>query len=152
MYLPDFTLTVPGYNDGGSGHQILYTGGVAPISDSMDTIDAFLGVMDFETEADRTNAVAAALTVMLRNHWPGGKPIVVATATKSHAGKDTVLAFASGISGSVSISYQATNWALERNLSGYQHQPRHGDGRHRERAAGSWRPLHCFGHPRTLCH
>ena len=118
MYLSDFGLTVPGYNDGGSGHQILYVGGKPAISDSLDTINKFLGVMDFETEADRTNAVAAALTVMLRNHWPGGKPIVVATATKSHAGKDTVIAFASGASGSVSISYQATNWALERSFVG----------------------------------
>src|SRR5208337_3048070 len=25
-YLPDFTLAVPGYNDGGDGHRILYLG------------------------------------------------------------------------------------------------------------------------------
>jgi hypothetical protein len=118
MYLPDFTLTKTGYNDGGPGHRIYYTGGDAAISHSQEAITAFLNVMAFDTPADRTNAVAAALTVMLRNHWPGGKPIILATATKSHAGKDTVIAFASGISGSVSISYQATNWALERSLVG----------------------------------
>ena len=118
MYLADFRLTAPGYNDGGPGHRIYYTGGQPVVSDSLDTINAFLDVMDFDTPADRTNAVAAALTVMLRNFWPGGKPIIVATATKSHAGKDTVIAFASGVSGSVSISYQATDWALERSLVG----------------------------------
>jgi hypothetical protein len=74
--------------------------------------------MAFDSEADRANAVAAALTVMLRNHWPGGKPILAVTATKSHAGKDTVIAFAAGIDGSVSISYQSTDWALERSFVG----------------------------------
>ena len=118
MYLPDFTLTRTGYNDGGPGHRIVYMGGEPVIGDSLDAINAFLGVMDFETAADRTNAVAAALTVTLRNHWRGGKPIIVATATKSHAGKDTVIDFASGTIVSVSISYQATNWALERSLVG----------------------------------
>jgi hypothetical protein len=118
MYLPDFTLTAPGYNDGGKGYRILYLGGEPQVSDSMDTINAFLDVMEWESNADRTNAVAAALTVMLRNHFPGGKPVILATATKSHAGKDTTLAFAAGLGGSVSISYQATNWALEHDFVG----------------------------------
>src|SRR5262249_18506893 len=26
LYLPDFTLTMPGYNDGGPGHRVVYTG------------------------------------------------------------------------------------------------------------------------------
>jgi len=82
MYLPDFTLTRTGYNDGGPGHRIVYTGGEPVIGNSLDAINAFLGVMDFETAADRTNAVAAALTVTLRNHWRGGKPIIVATAMR----------------------------------------------------------------------
>ena len=118
MYLADFTLTKPGYNDGGDGYRVYYTGGDPAISDSMETIKAFLRIMDWESDADRTNALAAALTVTLRNQWPGGKPIIVATATKSQAGKDTVIALASGTSGSVSISYQATNWALERSFVG----------------------------------
>ncbi len=75
MYLPDLTPTKSGYNDGGTGHRIYYTGRNPATSESLDTINAFLGVMDFDTPADRTNTVAAALTVMLRNHWPGGKPI-----------------------------------------------------------------------------
>ena len=118
VYLPDFSLTATGYNDGGPGNRIVHTGGKAEVSDSLDTIKSFLEVMEFESNADRTNAVAAALTVMLRNFWPGGKPIIVATANKSHAGKDTVIAFATGVGKSVSISYQATNWASERAFVG----------------------------------
>ncbi len=52
--------------------------------------------MNFASAADRTNAVAAALTVMLRNHWPGGKPCLVVTSTKSHGGKETIVQFATG--------------------------------------------------------
>ena len=118
MYLPDFRLTSPGYNDGGEGHRILYLGDKPKVSYLLDTINAFLDVMEWESNADRTNAVGAALTVMLRNHWNGGKPIILATASKSHAGKDTTLAFAAGLAGSVSISYQGTNWALERSFVG----------------------------------
>lgn len=118
LYLPDFTLTNPGFNDGGPRNHILYTGDDPLISDSQDTINSFLDVMLFKTNADRTNSVAAALTVLLHNHWPGGKPIVLATATKSHAGKDTIILFATGTNKSVSISYQATNWAFERSFVG----------------------------------
>jgi hypothetical protein len=118
LYLPDFSLARPGYNDGGPGFRILYVGPEADVSDSLATVNSFLDVMEFETNADRTNTVAAALTVALRNHWPGGKPIILATATKSHAGKDTVISFAAGVAGLVSISYQATNWAFERSFVG----------------------------------
>ena len=117
-YRPDFSRTVPGFNDGGDGHRILYVGEVAAVSDNLDTINSFLDVMAFETNADRTNTVAAALTVLLHDHWPGGKPIILATATKSHAGKDTVIRFATGMNKSVSISYQSTDWAVERNFVG----------------------------------
>src|SRR5262249_19814564 len=34
LYLPDFTLTMPGYNDGGPGHRVMYTG---PKSDLANT-------------------------------------------------------------------------------------------------------------------
>ena len=37
--------------------------------------------MEFATNADRTNAVALALTVMLRYLWPGAKPIGIVTST-----------------------------------------------------------------------
>ncbi len=118
LYLPDFTLTKPGYNDGGVGSRLFYVGEKAVIADGMAVINSFLDVMAFATNADRTNAVAAALTVTLHNFWPGGKPIILATATKSHAGKDTVILFASGVHKSVSISYQPTDWAVERSFVG----------------------------------
>ena len=117
-FLPDFSLTRPGLNDGGEGHRIFYTGESPTVSNSMETINSFLNVMDFASNADRTNAVAAALTVLLRNHWSGGKPILTVTATKSHAGKDTIIAFAANEARSTSISYQATNWAFERAFVG----------------------------------
>lgn len=116
--LADWSITMPGFNDGGEYHRILFTGKSVEQSSSLDTINQFLDVMDFSTPADRTNAVAAALTVLARDHWPGGKPIILATATKSHAGKDTVIEFAAGLAAKVSISYQETDWALERSFVG----------------------------------
>lgn len=118
IFLPDFTLTKPGYNDGGEGHRYVYIGDEPLVIDLTDCIDSFLDVMDFDTEADLANTIAAALTVMLWNHWPGGKPIILATASKSHAGKDTIILFAVGLNGQCSISYQDTDWALERSLVG----------------------------------
>jgi hypothetical protein len=44
------------------------------------------------------------------------------TATKSHAGKDTVILFASGQTRQCSISYQSTDWALERSFVGAAQQ------------------------------
>ena len=117
-FMSDFALTRPGLNDGGTHSSVFYVGDSPTVSDTTETIDKFLDVMSFASNADRTNAVAAALTVLLRNHWTGGKPIVTVTATKSHAGKDTVLAFASNENDSVSISYQSTNWAFERSFVG----------------------------------
>jgi hypothetical protein len=144
--LTDWSFARPGFNDGGDDNRILFTGHpVEPIS-SLNTINSFLDVMAFEAQADRTNAVAAALTVLCRDHWHGGKPIILATATKSHAGKDTVIEFAAGLAGKVSISYQATNWALERAFVGaVKTSPDVGvlvtenarlDGRHRKIASG----------------
>jgi len=118
VLLADFSVSTPGFNDGGENHRILFTGMAVEASASLDTINSFLDVMAFETQADRTNAVAAALTVLARDHWPGGKPIILATATKSHSGKDTVIKFAAGLAGTVSISYQATDWAVERSFVG----------------------------------
>lgn len=124
LYLPDINMTALGYNDGGEGQRVLYLGGEPAFSDSMDTINAFLDVMAFDSNADRTNTVASALTVLLRNFWPGGKPIIVTTATKSHAGKDTIISFAAGLEQLTSISYQSTDWALERSFVGaIKHSP-----------------------------
>lgn len=65
-YLDDITLTRPGYNDGGHGQRILHVGDVPRIESEHEAIDRFLDVMAFASDADRVNAVAAALTVMLR--------------------------------------------------------------------------------------
>jgi hypothetical protein len=115
---PDFAPCSPGYNDGGPGQRILYIGGDPWCKPTHERIDAFLDAMNFATEADRTNALAAALTVQLHNHWPGGKPILAVTADKSHSGKDTVLDFASGMHPHVSISYQKPDWPVERAIAG----------------------------------
>ena len=114
--LPDFRLTAPGYNDGGFGRRILFTGRSALIRMGLEYINRFLDIMAFETEADRANALAAALIVLLRNLWPGGKPIIIVTSTKSHGGKETVISFIALGTLMVSISYQETDWALERQF------------------------------------
>lgn len=118
MYMPDFSLTQPGFSDGGPGARILYTGDTPLVLESHDRTDAFLRQMDFASQADRTNALAAAVTVVLRNHFIGGKPVFVATGSKSHSGKDTVILFAAGECGQCSVSYQSTDWAVERCFVG----------------------------------
>ena len=40
-------------------------------------------VIEFESRADRTNAVAAALTTLLRHHWLGEKPLYQITTDRS---------------------------------------------------------------------
>lgn len=112
-YLPDFRLMQPGYNPGIAGHRFYCAGSKAEVANALDAIPRFLDVMAFASNADRTNAVAAALTVLLRNHWPGGKPALVVTSTKSHGGKDTVILFASGTTPKESITYEPTDWALQ---------------------------------------
>jgi hypothetical protein len=115
-YLPDFRLAVPGYNDGGAGQRILYLGREAQINDSSPALTAFLGVMSFASNSDRTNAVALALTVLLRNFWPGAKPVGIITSSKSHGGKETVVTFAAGSTPIVSVDYQVTDWAFRQGL------------------------------------
>ena len=115
-YLPGFTLTKPDYNDGGDGHRVFFVGESAEPSDSMERINTFLGVMDFQTQSDRANAVAGLLTVALRHHWPGGKPIILATASKSHSGKDTVLDFIAGQTPRTSVSWEQADWATQKAI------------------------------------
>jgi hypothetical protein len=115
-YFADFTPMRPGYNDGGPGQRFFYVGSPARVERSLDAITNFLNVMAFATNADRTNAVALALTVLLRNFWPGAKPVGVVTSTKSHGGKDTVIAFAAGRTPKVSVDYQPTDWAFRQGF------------------------------------
>jgi hypothetical protein len=111
-YLPDFALAQPGYHDGGVRKRILYIGPVAEIADTTETIGRFLDAMDFASMADRTNTVAAALTARLRHRWPGAKPIIPITATKSFAGKTTVKDFICGPIPSASLLYQDRDWPM----------------------------------------
>ena len=80
----------------------------------MEATTTFLNVMEWAANADRTNSAAAALTVHLRNRWLGGKPVVAVTANKSHAGKNTVIEFATGESVKTAISWQGKGWPVER--------------------------------------
>ena len=112
VYLPDFTLTQPGYNPGG----ILYLGPPPLVSESLEFTNKFLDVMEWASDADRTNAVAAALLVHLRLHWPGGKPVILITATVSGAGKGTVMKYAAGNVRRASILYENLDWPIQRQL------------------------------------
>lgn len=124
LYLPSFELTAPGYGDNGHGYRTLYVGENPRVEHGTDAIRKFLDVMAFATEADRTAAMAARLTVMLRNLFPGAKPMFIVTANKSHAGKDTAILFAAGRNRITSLSYQRTDWALERAFVGaVKHSP-----------------------------
>lgn len=112
----DFQLTEPGYNDGGEGHRVYYTGPEPKVVRNPDAIKRFLDVMAFASNADWTNALAAALTVQLRHFWPGDKPFVLITSTKSHGGKDTILDFVKGETVSAGVSYERTDWAFQKSI------------------------------------
>jgi hypothetical protein len=76
-YLPGFRLTKPGYNDGGDGHRYFFVGESPQVFDSMDRINAFLDVMDFETQADRTNSLAAGTDRLIEKplaRWQANSP------------------------------------------------------------------------------
>ena len=114
--LPTFQFTAPGFNDAGPGRRVLHRGPAAAVRHSVATVRKFLGVMAFASPADRTNALAAALTVRLRHLWPGARPLLLVTSTKSHAGKDTVIQFAAGRTPLVAVDYQGTDWAFRQGL------------------------------------
>ena len=120
-YLADFTLAKRGYNDGGPGQRILFVGPEPEISDSTSTIEQFLGLMDFASNADRTNTLAAALTVRLNRHWPGHKPVVLVTGTKSHSGKGTITDFFCGPAAKAPILYEANDWPMQSQLQRQLH-------------------------------
>ncbi len=112
-YLPGFIPTIPGYNNGGEHHRCFYLGERVKPASSCWHMNEFLDVMDFKSQADRANAVAGLLTVMLRQFWPGAKPVIVATASKSHSGKDTVLDFIAGQTATTSVSWEPADWATQ---------------------------------------
>jgi hypothetical protein len=122
LYLPNWEVTPPGYSDGGRGQRYYLTGRAAPPLAGLDAVHQFLSVVPFKTPGDRTNAVAAALTVLLRNRWPGGKPFFPITANRSHAGKGTVAAFIGGPAGASQICYESTDWAFQKAVVSEFHQ------------------------------
>lgn len=113
IYLDDFSLAPPGYHDGGPGRRIIYVGPEPEIADSTVTIERFLDVMAFATDADRTNTVGAALTVLLRRHWLGEKPVILVTATKSHSGKGTITDFLRGRVPKADLLYESLDWPMQ---------------------------------------
>ncbi len=115
-YLPGFRLTAPGWNDGGFGQRVWYNGDPAPVSQNRTAMDRFLDQMPFESNADRTNLVAAALTVELAYCLPGGRPLVYITATKSQAGKDTCGDFVIGQTPVARVGYEAADWAFKEQI------------------------------------
>jgi hypothetical protein len=113
LYLRDFSFARPGYQDCGEEGCLLYVGPEPRIIDSMETIKRFLDVMDFASNGDRTNTLAAALTVLLRNHWLGAKPVVVVSSTKSHAGKGTICDFLRGHVAKADVLYESVDWPMQ---------------------------------------
>lgn len=122
MYSSGFTLTSPGFNNLGIGDRIYFAGQQVAAETDHEAISRFLDVMEFASEADRTNAVAAALTVKFRNHWAGAKPLIAVTSSKSHGGKETIIDFAAGRTPHTSLSHEKQDWALQKNFAGVIHQ------------------------------
>jgi len=112
-YSCDWKLIQPGHNDGPQGERFFYTGEAVKPKREPALIRRFLSVMSFRSAADATNTVALALTVLLRNMWPGGKPLAALTANRSHAGKDTVRDFAAGRTRMTEISWHFKDWATQ---------------------------------------
>lgn len=113
IYFEDFKLSSPGFHDRGHGQRVFYIGPTPKIGDTLVAINTFLDVMDFASNADRTNTVAAALTMILRNHFPGEKPLVLVTATKSHSGKGTITDFIRGGIPKVDLLYESIDWPMQ---------------------------------------
>lgn len=112
IVLPDGTPSRPGFNPGG----VLHLGPVVDLGNGLTTINKFLDVMEFDGNASRTNAVAAALTVLFRHHWYGAKPLILVTANKSHSGKGTLCNFVAGDCAKADILYQNRDWPMEQSL------------------------------------
>ncbi|MFM7128420.1 MAG: hypothetical protein ACKO0V_03570 [bacterium] len=112
----NFRFVSPGETPGTEGNDILYLGPEVEFRDDLHFTDLFLEQMNFKTAGDRYKAMAAKLVVMLRNHFLGGKPAIVVTANRSHAGKDTVLDFVKGSTPEVTLTFGTTDWALENNF------------------------------------
>ena len=112
-YLDGFRLAAPGLNHDANGDSVLYLGPTPAVAATMTATTAFLDEMAFASNADRTNTVGAALTVILRRFWPGEKPVVLVTATKSHSGKGTIIDFIKGRVATAEILYEKLDWPMQ---------------------------------------
>ena len=116
FYMDGFKPIQPGYNDLGPGHRILFLGQPPKPVWSLDTINAFLDAMPFASNADRTNTIAAGLTVRLRRQWLGEKPLVAITSTQSHSGKTTTADFIRGAVPKADLLYESQDWPIQTQL------------------------------------
>jgi hypothetical protein len=110
--LADGSPSQTGLNAGG----ILYLGPPVTVRRELSHIKQFLALMEWTTTADRTNAVAALLTVPFRFHFPGGKPLILVTSTKAHSGKGTLINFIAGKTRRAELLYEDKDWPMQRAL------------------------------------
>jgi hypothetical protein len=113
FYLADFSIVQPGFNRGRPGSQVYYVGEAPLCATRFERLEQFLSVMQFATNADRTNFVGAMLTMPLRRHWPGEKPLIFITSTRSHSGKGTLTECLRGGIPKAEISYQSKDWPMQ---------------------------------------
>ncbi len=79
-----------------------------------ETIKKFLGVMEFELPADAANAVAAALTVLLRHLWPGSKPPDSDHCVQEPLRqRETVTVFIQGTVPKADLLYESIDWPMQ---------------------------------------
>jgi hypothetical protein len=112
IVLADYTPSRPGFNPGG----ILYLGPAVSPGKGIETITKFLDAFQFKDNADRTNTVAAALTVLFRPFYPGAKPLILVMSSISHGGKGTIIEFARGNTPKAQINYQDKDWPMQADL------------------------------------
>jgi hypothetical protein len=113
VVLSNNTPSQPGYN---AGDALLYLGPGVTTGRNTDTIRRFLDAMEWASNADRTNAVAALLTVPFRFRFPGGKPLILVTASKSHSGKGTLVEFIRGKTPKVELLFEDKDWPMQKVL------------------------------------
>lgn len=116
IYREDFSLATPGYNSGKAGWRIFYGGSPVEVADGFEATNRLFDVMHWKSAADRANALALKLTVALRNHWCGGKPMGAILANKSHAGKDTIADYATGSVAQNEIDWETADWSVRNNF------------------------------------
>lgn len=116
MYDTKFELCQSGYNMGVSPDRTLHLGSESKIRTNMVYTNMFLDQMNFLNDSDRANTLAAKLTVLLRNHWPGAKPCILVSANKSHSGKDTVMDFIVGRTDRFNLTYSNHDWTIEMKI------------------------------------